>query len=84
MFQYLGVKPLPEDAQQEFNTAKLKLSEIYNKAIVCLKEGDESSCVPINPNLTMIMRDSTDFEERAHVWKVCMNHAFHEKYVNGD
>jgi hypothetical protein len=66
MFKKLGNQPLSDKDEQELGTIIQKMGKIYGSSKVCVQSRE---CLNLEPGLKKIMADSTDFDERAFVWK---------------
>jgi len=65
-FKNVGSKSLSNEEMAEMGELKSKMGAIYAKTKVCT---DTKSCLNLEPGLTKIMADSTNYTERLIVWE---------------
>ncbi|KAK4008639.1 hypothetical protein OUZ56_013772 [Daphnia magna] len=69
-FQYLniiGPGALEEEDARRYTELSEEMETIYSEAKVCKKD-DPAVCMPLEPDLTVIMATSTDYNELEYVW----------------
>ena len=68
----MGTQPLSEEEERELSNIISEMGKIYGGTKVCI-DGDEegSQCYNLEPELTDIMADSTNFTLRTFIWQVC-------------
>jgi len=64
----VGRKSLSDEEMEELSSVIAQMGDIYGSTKICLP-GDDESCLYLEPGLTEIMADSTDYDERLYVWK---------------
>ena len=70
----VGVQPLPEDEERELSNIISEMGKVYGATKVCI-DGveDGNQCYNLEPGLTDIMAESTNFTLRTLVWEVSTN-----------
>ena len=70
----VGVQPLPEDEERELSNIISEMGKVYGATKVCI-DGveDGNQCYNLEPGLTDIMAESTNFTLRTLVWEVSIN-----------
>ena len=69
----VGTQPLPEDEEKELSKVDSEMGKIYGSTKVCIdgnEDGDQ--CYNLEPGLTDIMAESTNYTLRTLVWEVCI------------
>ena len=71
----VGVQPLPEDEERELSNIISEMGKVYGATKVCI-DGveDGNQCYNLEPGLTDIMAESTNFTLRTLVWEVSTNY----------
>ena len=65
----VGGKSLPEDESAELASVIQQMGEIYGSTKVCLPDNNsQESCFNLEPELSSIMAESTNYTTRLHVW----------------
>lgn len=66
----IGYASLPPDKYRRLNELSGEMQMIYSTATVCNRPGDTSGrCYPLDPDLTAIMANSTDWNELVWAWQ---------------
>lgn len=63
----VGTRPLPEEEEIELSNIISEMGKVYGGAEVCL---GQEECYNLEPELTDIMAESTNFTLRTFVWQV--------------
>ena len=68
------MQPLPEDEERELSNIISEMGKVYGGTKVCI-DGveDGNQCYNLEPGLTDIMAESTNFTLRTLVWEVSIN-----------
>ena len=69
-FDKVGSKSLGLEEMAEMGELKSKMGEIYAKTKVCT---DTNTCLNLEPGLTKIMAQSTNYTERLFAWESWRN-----------
>jgi hypothetical protein len=64
----VGVRPLEAEEEEELTTIIAEMGKIYGSSKVCPKN-ESDNCLSLEPDLSDIMAESQDFEERTFYWK---------------
>ena len=65
----VGGKSLPDDESAELASVIQQMGEIYGSTKVCLPDNNsQESCHNLEPELSSIMAESTNYTTRLHVW----------------
>eukprot|EP00090_Calanus_glacialis_P005014 TRINITY_DN13830_c0_g1_i1.p1 TRINITY_DN13830_c0_g1~~TRINITY_DN13830_c0_g1_i1.p1 ORF type:complete len:639 (+),score=143.90 TRINITY_DN13830_c0_g1_i1:25-1917(+) len=83
-FEKVGSKSLGLEEMAEMGELKSKMGEIYAKTKVCT---DTNTCLNLEPGLTKIMGQSTNYTERLFAWESWRNEVgrkskpFYERFI---
>jgi hypothetical protein len=83
----VGSISLPAEESTELSKAISEMGEIYGSTKVCVEEEDTEECYNLEPGLTNIMAESTDYDLKLMVWQKWRNQVgrankpFYTKYV---
>jgi hypothetical protein len=71
----VGSKSLSEEEELELGNIISEMGKVYGASKVCV-DGDEDGdqCYNLEPGLTDIMAESTNFTLRTYIWQVCPRH----------
>jgi len=64
----VGSKSLTDEEMEELSSVIAQMGDIYGSTKICLPGGD-GSCLYLEPGLTEIMAESTNYTERLYVWE---------------
>jgi len=65
----VGSKSLPEEEMKELSSILGTMGDIYGSAKVCVPTEHGDECFYLEPGLTEIMAESTNYTERLYVWE---------------
>ena len=77
----VGLQPLSTEEEQDLGSIIAEMGSIYGSSEVCAPD-DLTQCYQLEPGLTNIMAESTDYAERTYYWQAKTNFQYSKMSSN--